>query len=89
MVSQVSYLHRVRVLMGPAQNQELESFASSSRLGTDIYSTCNYFTRLEDVFIFINSFFSVFKKWFDCSLQASLGSHMSMNRYLSLTMWLW
>uniref|UniRef100_A0A7N1A429 UV radiation resistance-associated gene protein n=2 Tax=Kalanchoe fedtschenkoi TaxID=63787 RepID=A0A7N1A429_KALFE len=36
MVSQVSFLHRVRVIMGPAQEQELESFPSINRLGTSV-----------------------------------------------------
>ncbi|CAM8898578.1 unnamed protein product [Rhodiola kirilowii] len=34
MISQVSFLHRVRVLMGPGEEQELESFPSINRLGS-------------------------------------------------------
>ncbi|CAM8983661.1 unnamed protein product [Rhodiola kirilowii] len=34
MISQVSFLHRVRVLMGTTREQELESFPSINRLGS-------------------------------------------------------
>lgn len=33
MISQVSLLYPVKILVGPAQEQELESYSSSSRLG--------------------------------------------------------
>ena len=33
MISQVSLLYPVKILVGPAQEQELESYPSSSRLG--------------------------------------------------------